>query len=198
MIVCLPISLSLFLLKEPLFFHLIPRLYLVHSIFIATPSQGIKMRRDMFHLAYVVYRTIPKLSYHLPTSWFSELAIWAVLSRWIFCLQLGSVMCLLRASWLLGTDWSRMVPAAKTHFCFTSFSLSSRQAQVVHVKSGQVFKRESRVIKGLLGSKLRSVHCHFHCILLAKTRHKASSDLMVQNVLMEETPSHIARAIDTE
>lgn len=40
------------------------------------------------------------------------------------------------------------------------------------------FLRESRSIKAVLGPKFRSVHCHFHCILLAKARPKSSPDLM--------------------
>lgn len=178
-VVCLPISLPLFLLTGLLFSHPIPLPCLADSVFIDTSTQVNKMRRNVYHLASVVWQTIPHLlasnSYHLLTSWLSELVIWASLSWWFFCSQPGSVMCLRSTAWLLGTSWSRTVSKQRV-LSALCVSRHSAQAQVVHIKSAQVFKRGS--IKGLMGPQLTRVHCHFHCIWLTKARHKASPDLM--------------------
>ena len=178
---CLPISLTLFLLIEPLFFHPCPSFSLSPFCFHNCFHSGQWDEKGCVSVSFCCITNHPQLAsfcYHSCSSWFSELVIWAGLSSWCFWFQLGSIMYLWRAAWLLGTDQPRMVSAVKIHFCSTCLSSTSRLTQVVHVKAGQVSKRESRDIQGLLKPKLRSAHCHFHCILLAKARHQASPDLM--------------------
>lgn len=108
-----------------------------------------------------------------------------------------AVMCLWRAAWLPGTDWSRIVSTAKTHLCSTCLSSASRQAQA-HVKSGQVFKRESKSIKPSWG--LSSEVYIFTSIGQSRTQCKPPFNGSESRIhfLMGAARSQMARAMDTE